>query len=802
MAYEEAIAMLEAEGGARAASLSAAYLNLANAYWSKSDYDEALTFYGKALPLQVAALGEAHPDVGTAHMNLAVLDLMRGDYVDCIASAERALKILVPALGERHDGVVQTYSTMGSAYTRKGDPDRALTLLEKALALQVSLPEKGGRNAAVIYSSLAEAYRAKGDLSRALHHFRRALAVDISIYGERHPDVAEDFVNLGELYLHRRDEDRALRSFARAITANDAEPAKADPDLDPPFDTVFSEEYLLQALKGAARARARRGAKLKHQRDLEEAALVYANASRLIDLMRAGYRAEGSKLSISASATETYDEAIQTELELHRLTGEERHAEAAFRYAEKSKAGVLRDALNEAEARSFARIPRALLEQERQLRIDLAAGDRRLTEALLETGVEEGRLQALQEKQFALKREYEALVDRFEREHPDYYDLKHRFETATSQEIGAQALDERTALVEYFLGRDLIFIFVVTRQGLSVTKVPLEASLEDDVSRFRRDISARNLDRSSRSARRLYRLLLAPVEDRFSGKDLVIVPDGPLSTVPFDALLVRDVGPNEKGSRELPYLLRDHAVSYAYSATLLLQGVGRKKEPAPNEYVAFAPVFAEGSPPSGRDAPEYLPATRQEVTDVLGLFRAKQGFFGRFFSGRSQVYIGPQATEGRVKSAELARYRYVHFATHGLVNEEHPGLSRLLLMPESGSGEDGVLHLGEVYNLRLNADLVVLSACDTGLGRIARGEGIIGLSRGFLYAGAKSLLVSLWPVSDDATSSLIVDFYTELLGGRPKSQALREAKLRIMARHPEYAKPYYWSALVLVGRWQ
>jgi CHAT domain-containing protein len=136
------------------------------------------------------------------------------------------------------------------------------------------------------------------------------------------------------------------------------------------------------------------------------------------------------------------------------------------------------------------------------------------------------------------------------------------------------------------------------------------------------------------------------------------------------------------------------------------------------------------------------------------------------------------------------------------VDEKHPGLSRVLLAPETGSGEDGVLHLGEVYNLRLNADLVVLSACGTGGGQIVRGEGIIGLTRGFLYAGAKSLLVSLWPVSDAASAGLIGDFYAELLAGRPKTQALREAKLRTMGRNPEYAKPYYWSSLVLVGNWR
>jgi CHAT domain-containing protein/lipopolysaccharide biosynthesis regulator YciM len=796
-AFEQAIAMLEAEGGAHRASLAAAYLNLANAYWSKSDYDEALTFYGKALPLQTAALGEAHPDVGTAHMNLAILHLMKGDNDAGIASAEKALRILVPALGERNALVVQTYNAMGSAYTRKGDSDRALAVLEKARALQLSLSEKGDRNSAVIYSSLGDAYRAKGDFARAVRHYRQALAVDLSIYGERHPDVAEDFANLGELYLEKGDENEALRFFAKAIAANAPQPVGADPDLDPPFDTAFSEEFLLKALKGAARARARRAAKRAHRRDFESASFAYEQASRLIDRMRAGYRAEGSKLSLAASATETYDEAIRTELDLHRLTGEERHREAAFRYAEKSKAGVLRDALNEAEARSFAGIPGALLEKERQLRVDLAAADSRLTEAQMEPGADERQLSPLREKQFALQREYEALQQRFEKEYPDYYDLKYRFETVGPVEVRQSALDEGTVLVEYFLGRERVFIFTLTAHELEVTSVAREASFEPELRELRRAISTQDLTSYAQSAHRLYRLLLAPVEGRLEGKDLVIVPDGPLSAVPFEALLEREASPYPGDARQMPYVLRDHAISYAYSATVLLQGLRRRRASPPDEFVGFAPGFAEQA--ASAEVPRPLPASRKEVTAVRGLFAKRQGFFGGWFSGRSRVYLGRDATEGRLKSAGLERYRYVHLATHGVVDEEHPSLSRLLLGPESRSGEDGVLYLGEVYNLRLNADLVVLSACDTGGGRIARGEGIIGLTRGFLYAGASSLLVSLWPVSDAAAEGLVVDFYAGLLRGQPKAQALREAKLRTMGRNPEYAKPFYWASLVLVG---
>ena len=798
-AYEGAIAILEHQaGGAGKRILASAYLNLGNVYWSQGDYDEALGYYEKALPLHQARFGEVHPDTGLVYFNLAVLQVMTGDYDACVANAQKALGILVPALGERHQDVVQAYNVWGRALTRRGDPDKALPLLERALALQLSLAEPAYRTSSVVYATLGETYQAKGDFTRAAVQYRKAAALDQATFVERHPDLAENFVQLGNLYLDWDDEAEALRFFAKAIVANDAKAQGDNPDLAPPLETAFSEDYLLKALKGAARARTRRWEKRARPRDLEQSALVYAHASTLLERMRAGYRAEGSKLRISASASETYEEAIRTELALHRLTGDERYWEGAFRYAEKSKAGILRDALNEAEARHFAGIPAGLLDQERKLRLDLAAADRRLAEAEPGEGGEEDRLAALREKQFAQKRAYEALQARVEKEYPAYYDLKYRFDTATPAQIREGALDERSVLVEYFLGQKRIVIFTITREGLEVTEVAREASLEADLQELRQGILARDSASYARSAHRLYRQLLAPVEGRLAGQDLVIVPDGLLSTLPFEVLLEREVGPGLADAREPPYVLRHHAVSYAYSATVLLQGL-RQVRPSPvDEFVGFAPVFAEGA--ASADAPLPLPASRKEVTDVRGLFRKRQGLFGGWLSGRSRVYLGREATESHLKAAGLERYRFVHLATHGVVDEEHPGLSRLLLAPEAGSGEDGVLHLGEVYSLRLNADLVVLSACDTGRGRLARGEGIIGLTRGFLYAGAKSLLVSLWPVSDAAAAGLLSDFYAELLGGRPKAQALREAKLRTLGRSPEHAMPYYWSSLVLVGQ--
>ena len=796
-AFEEAVSILERQGPGRIASLAAAYVNLGNVYWSKSDYDEALAYYDKSLPLQIAGRGEGHQYVGLIHFNRATLFYMKRDYAAAIASAEKALAIYLRALGERQSLVVHTYNLLGVAYAKQGDPDRGLAILQKALNLQLLLGEKVDRDAAVISSGLGLAYRAKGKFTEADRSFREALAIDISLRGQRHPDVAEDFVNLGDLHLETGDDTSALAFYGKAIAANTPQLMKSDPDLDPPFEMVFSDSFLLDALRGAARARAGHAAKTGSPRDVEAAAHVYAHAAHVVERMRAGYRAEGSKLSLVANAAETYDEAMRIELELHRLTGDAQHIENAFRYAEHSKAGVLRDALNESEARSFARLPAALLNEERRLRNDLAQADRDATEKALASPVDERILEGARERQFALKRSYGALQQRLEREFPDYYDLKYRFDTVVSSEIRERALDERSVLIEYFVGRERLYIFTITKQDLQVTSAagerPLDAMLRD----FRTAITARDAASYVQTAQDLYQVLLAPVESRTSGKELLIVPDGPLSVVPFEALLKRRTGPSQDPGGVLPYVLRDHAVSYAYSATVLLQGLRRNMERPQDEFVGFAPGFAETLANAG--APRPLPASRKEVTDVRQMFDERAGLFGGWFSGRSRTYVDRDATVSRLKSAGLERYRYVHLATHAVVNEHQPALSRLLFAAENGSGEHGVLTLGDVYNLRLNADLVVLSACDTGSGEIARGEGIIGLTRGFLYAGARSLLVSLWPVSDEATARLAVDFYSELLKGRSKAQALREAKLRGLARNPEYAKPFYWSSVVLVG---
>jgi len=793
--FDEALALYKAIFGEESPQVAAMYANIGSVYWAKGDYDQAISFYEKALALQERT-GKQQVNLALVYHNLAISYSAKGERDRALALEEKALPILLRTYGPEHDSVADTYLVMAEAYTGKGELDHALELVKKALAVQTALLGESHPGLAIPHHILGEVYLKKKDFPRSLGHFGRALALEEKAFGPVHAEVAKDYNGLAEAERTRGDLDRALILYQRSLHADVPGFTEEDPRVNPPFERVLSEEVLLEALDGKAQTfvlRAERGK--SSGPDLESALQTYEEAVLCLDRMRFGYRVEESKLFRAGKAQEIYDRAIRTALGLYERSGDERHRGLAFRFAEKGKGGVLLEAMAGAEARRFAGIPDGLLEQERRLRVDLAFHERRLSEERLEAGADVTAAAPSQEKVFALLQEYDTLRRRLEADYPRYHDLKYPAAAVTVSEVQNDVLDDASAFVEYFVGPDQVVVFAITRGSFQVATVPA-AGLPAEVERLRRGILERDETTYAGAARRLYEWLLSPVADAVTGKRLILVPDGPLNTLPFEALVTRPVSA-APATAELPVLLREHAVSYAYSATLLRQTLRAKRTPPSADFVAFAPVFArEIAAQPGRGD---LPASRAEVEQVASRFRARYPLWRRLLGQGPAVYLEAAASEARAKSPELGRYRYVHFATHGLTDPREPRLSGLLLAPDRPGPEDGFLRLGEIYNLDLRADLVVLSACETGLGRLAGGEGVIGLTRAFLYAGASRVLVSLWPVSDASTADLMVDFYDELLAGTPPAEALRRAKLRLLRRHLEYAKPYYWSAFVLIG---
>ena len=328
----------------------------------------------------------------------------------------------------------------------------------------------------------------------------------------------------------------------------------------------------------------------------------------------------------------------------------------------------------------------------------------------------------------------------------------------------------------------------------------------------------------TRAAHHIFRQIIAPVEKKIQASTLIIIPDNELTSLPFEALLTTPVDTTmAKDFRTLPYLLHRHSISYSYSTALLLENMAAPQVSPTLDFLAFAPVFPKRFAEKKRSttsadilsvsralSPGSLPATRDEVLEIEKIFQQQRGFWAGltdwWYGKPTRVFLENEAKEQHLKTQDLKNYRYLHIATHGIVNEDEPGLSYLLFAESDSSNvdktstDDGILHLTEIYPLSLNADLVVLSACETGSGRYAAGEGLIGLARGFSHAGARNLLASFWQVNDGSTANLMTNFYQLMLNGENKSRALQAAKQKLMAENPYYANPYYWAPFVLIGR--
>jgi CHAT domain-containing protein len=317
-----------------------------------------------------------------------------------------------------------------------------------------------------------------------------------------------------------------------------------------------------------------------------------------------------------------------------------------------------------------------------------------------------------------------------------------------------------------------------------------------------------SLARLDLEGRQLYNAIFKPLETELaSSRKLIIVPDGTLAYLPFEALPVASEGGRMTAAAR--YLLERFSVSYAPSATALAAIKANRKERASQakSLIAFGdPVYdprqSEEDKSAALNLPsrdergfsfKRLPHTRTEVNDIASLFR----------KSAQQIYLGQEAREQNVKQAILAQYRYVHFAAHGLIDEQRPQRSGIVLSTGGDEKEDGVLQMSEVVRLKLNADLVTLSACSTGLGKLINGEGIIGLTRSFFYAGASSVVISLWNVNDLATAELMKAFYQNLNRGAAKDEALRQAKLALMkSPNRAWKHPYFWASFVLMGERQ
>ena len=784
-------------GGAEAAAAN----NLAVTTGRRGDLAQAERYAARALAIREELTPESEAIV-PALLTYGNLVYARGDYAGAEAAFLRARKILEQAQPDSR-GLAITLHNLGVLAHERGDQEAAENLFRRELAIfekidpsgaqlrdslmglgEVALRQRKGQEAEKLWQraldiaeklrprglksasclgGLAEAVKLQGRVGETEQFLRRALAIWQEVNPETYPGSIH--LHLGLLYSEQNRDELAESHLGEAIRRDER------------FRKPLPEGY-----HALARLQERRGR-------LEEAAATYRSAIDALEAQRTNLGgAQESQWLYASSLGDLYFEAAANEIALRR-------PQEAWQLVERGRARGFQDLLAQRDLRFADEVPAELYTERRRLAAEYDRVQAALAEWMPEHGLE--RMEELQGLLWDLRLQQAQIRERFQRASPRLGAV----ESPPSLDLSAarSALDPGTALLTYTIGARRSFLFVIEAAGAPGTGLsfyPLaigEEELEKEVEAFRNLLSRPETSLASLKlrGRKLYDILVRPAEPVLAKADRWLVSaDGPLHSLPFAALV--------SGDR---YLAESKPIHTAASAAAYKEIRERRSSRAP----AALDMLALGDPlyPKTAADPQLQDALRRGARlDPLPATRKEVGAITSFYPD-ARVLLGREATEAALKSL-APQARRLHVACHGLLDERFPLNSALALSTpeELQEGRDnGLLQAWEIFEeMRLDADLVTLSACDSGLGKEMGGEGLVGLVRAFQFAGARSVLASLWSVSDDSTADLMRRFYGYLREGRSKDEALRAAQVDLI-RDRDLAHPYHWAAFQLTGDW-
>lgn len=797
------------------------YANIGSLYIAMNQHNMAIEYFQKELNIHHNTLENETRDVAYSCLNLGQAHNHLGEYEKASEYLDRALRIMLDNFDEPHHYTSTIYRDIGQNHWQQQQYDSALVAYNKALAIDTALYGQQHSIIATNYQAIGNVLLLKGDWEEAQNYLQKSTHLSEQLLGGKHPDVAAAYNNLADLYMAMQQPGKALQSYQKAICSNmytfdDSTHLETLPD---DLTNYMRWDELMKAMKNKARIFADTQYHVpdfSEQQRFEIALQHYQAIDQLIHHLRPAFTKQNDKIELGKKATEAYNAAVELCLKMQEFDNEA--IEQAFYFSQQSKMAVFMETLAAADARRFAQIPDSLLQKERQLNIDIAMYKKQLLE-----NPDNERRMLLNDRLFHLNRSRDSLILVFEQQSPEYYHLKYSKTTASVADL-QQLLDKKTALINYMVSDSLIHIFTITTNDVQVKTTPKPHNFDVKTTLLYNSFST--IDENNE----YYNVYTNLAHEFYTGifpqnidkkiDNLVIIPDAQLNRLPFELLLTTPVASGTSYD-EMPYLLHDYIISYTYSADLFYRLFSSPAtEQNPHNWLAIAPVFATPETATlatntrqilsamadndtttsqrsllldnGQLPPLY--ESEMEVRTIYKKFRDK--------NREAEIRLFQNANEEFAQSGQLSNYRYLHFATHGFVDKDNPEFSGIFLAQDSSSTHDGILHTAEIYNLNLNAELTVLSACETGLGKIEQGEGIVGLSRALLYAGSRNLIVSLWKVPDTSTAELMIAFYDALLKTRHPHQfaaLLREAKLQLI-ENKTYSKPVYWSPFILIGQ--
>jgi len=539
--------------------------------------------------------------------------------------------------------------------------------------------------------------------------------------------------------------------------------------------------------------------------DLHSAFEAYKQAIETLNYMKLAMRDEDSKLFATSQILEVYYEAIYVAKLLYEETGEFHYLEKSFEFAETSKSFALYSEIKEIEAMEFSDLPADIRVKEKRLMGEIQAYEEWLYKQQVSENPDIDLIESYKEKLFHLKDDYNDLKQEIELNYSQYYELKYNPKFVSMREVQKE-LPYRDALIEYVHSDTILITYIIDRKGINTVSQKIGPEFSDECIEYYRLLHSQNFSsgvhenyrRFVSLGRKFYSILIEPALQYTDRKSFTIVPDGAITYLPFECFITEETDTEYINYRMLPYMIRDFSVGYSHSSTLMFSERLKTKSPKA-EVLAFAPVYKS-------DIYNLIDTTsiRQTLKDtdflipLAGTIKEVQRINETV---PSRVFLNENATEANFKKY-ASDYNVLHLAMHTIMKDDDPLYSMLAFtnVETTDSIEDNKLYAYEIYNMKLNAQMVVLSSCNSGFGKMRKGEGMMSLARGFMYAGCPSIIMTLWQVADKSSSDLMTSFYKYLKKGRSKQEAMRLAKIDYLETADELtSNPYFWSAFVVLG---
>jgi tetratricopeptide (TPR) repeat protein/CHAT domain-containing protein len=785
--YKQSLAILHSIGNFAREAIT--LNNIANIYTNIGEYQKALDAYNQALPL--------FHSIKNRWFEAKILSNM-GRIYDFLGERQKAFDYYNQALslhrtvGDK-EGEAIVLNNLGNFYDNSGE-EKAIDYYNQALLLHRSLRNR--YQEAITLHNIGGVYDNLGEHKEALEYYNQTLLIRRNI-GDRYGE-AFTLNNIGAVYSSLEEPQKALEYYNQALVLRRATSDR--------YGEVFT-------LKSIADVELDLG-------NLNQALTQIEAAIAIIEKLRTNIVSSDLRTSYFASVQATYGLNIDILMALHRQNPKAGHDIAAFEVSERARARSLIELLNEARADIRQGVDPELGKKQRQLLQQLNTRTQYQLE-LFKSQFTEEQKQAIRKEIADLQTQLQEVENQIRVKNPRYAELTQP-QPLTLKEIQQQVVDDNTILLAYWLGEERSYLWAITSTSVNTYVLPKQAEIETAAKLFSdfliNPARMRNLSTKAAAATAaLGQMLLGPVAGELGQKRLVIVGDGALQYIPFSALSAPQASPTD----EVKPLLVEHEIVNLPSASTLasIRRDIAQRQVAPKAVAVLAdPVFSQDDPrvnsnsqvPASTASPQAeqitrgfndrsgvalfarLPWTQQEAQKILELVPESDRFQASDFT----------ASRETATSTQLSQYRILHFATHGFFNTLHPELSGIVLslVDRQGKPLNGLLVTPDIFNLNLPAELIVLSGCQTGLGKEIRGEGLVGLTRGLMYAGASRVMVSLWSVNDRSTAELMSRFYQKMLQEKmPPAAALRAAQISMWQ---EKREPHSWAAFILQGEWK